>query len=494
SIEFYCNDDSIDVFPVAFVDQFFSTGGLPHLNLANTCNEKDNGVFSGTSLAQCQFLAAGIKTCQSKGKIVTLSLGGATGGGSFGSDAQAVAFADTIWNLFLGGSSSTRPFGDAVLDGVDLDIESGSNNYTPFVNRLREKFAGASKKYYITAAPQCVYPDAALSSTLNNAHFDAIYVQFYNNPCGLGNFNNPAQWNYGIWDYWARNISPNKNVKVYIGAPASSTAAGSGYVTLDTLKSIAQTTRSSFPSFGGIMFWDASQAYSEWDTFDLLVQADNQYLFTVNGRLDASTKSFLKAGGSCGGGFVFPACKSPAWSASGNYPAGSKVSYQGYEWVAKWYASGPPVGNDDSNTWRAVSACSGSSGSTLPGTTTSTKPVTTTTSRPSTTTTTRPATSTTTSTPSGGSCSGVAAWNSATAYSAGNRVTYNGRLWEAAWWSYNETPGGSSGAWVDKGACTAKISAISVEQKASIPKETAKSQAAAANKEKRTIRFGRENN
>ena len=27
------------------------------------------------------------------------------------------AFADQVWNLFLGGSSSTRPFGSAVLDG-----------------------------------------------------------------------------------------------------------------------------------------------------------------------------------------------------------------------------------------------------------------------------------------------------------------------------------------------------------------------------------------
>ena len=71
----------------------------------------------GTALAKCQFLATDIKTCQAKGKIVTISLGGASASGSFSSDAQAVAFADTIWNTFLGGSSSTRPFGDAVLDG-----------------------------------------------------------------------------------------------------------------------------------------------------------------------------------------------------------------------------------------------------------------------------------------------------------------------------------------------------------------------------------------
>lgn len=62
-------------------------------------------------------MAADIKTCQSKGKLITLSLGGATGEIGFSSDSQAQSFADEIWNMFLGGSSSTRPFGNAVLDG-----------------------------------------------------------------------------------------------------------------------------------------------------------------------------------------------------------------------------------------------------------------------------------------------------------------------------------------------------------------------------------------
>jgi len=48
---------------------------------------------------------------------VTLSIGGELSGISLVSDLQAKQFADTIWNLFLGGSGSTRPFGSAVLDG-----------------------------------------------------------------------------------------------------------------------------------------------------------------------------------------------------------------------------------------------------------------------------------------------------------------------------------------------------------------------------------------
>lgn len=62
-------------------------------------------------------MAADIKACQARGKAIILSMGGATGAATFSSDSQASAFADTVWNLFLGGSSSTRPFGDAVLDG-----------------------------------------------------------------------------------------------------------------------------------------------------------------------------------------------------------------------------------------------------------------------------------------------------------------------------------------------------------------------------------------
>lgn len=76
-----------------------------------------------------------------------------------------------------------------------------------------------------------------------------------NNPCGLQNFDSPSQWNFGTWDIWARTISPNPNVKIYIGAPASASAAGGGYVPANTLANIVTTTRNSFPSFGGVMFW-----------------------------------------------------------------------------------------------------------------------------------------------------------------------------------------------------------------------------------------------
>jgi chitinase len=412
TLSYYCQDDSIDVIPISFITKFFSTGGLPEVNLASTCNNADNPTFPGSALANCQSLAADIKTCQSKGKMLTISLGGATGSNSFSSDDQARSFADQVWNLFLGGSSSTRPFGDAVLDGVDLDIESGTGGgYTAFVNQLRSHFNGASKKYYVTAAPQCVYPDAALGTVLNNAFLDAIYVQFYNNPCGVIHYPTASAWNFGIWDYWARSVSKNPNVKVFVGAPAADKAGG-GYVDINTLGNIAVTMRKSFPSFGGVMLWDASQAY-------------------VNGRYEKAIKSKLSAAG--GTGFTFPACSAPAYASGSGYSGGSKVSYQGYIWEAKWFASSTPK-SDPNGEWSAISACSG--GGTGGGTTT-----------------------TTTTSGNGGGCAGVAAWNSATAYTGGQKVSYNGHVWTAKWWTQNETPGSSSGVWTDGGACFARTAA-----------------------------------
>ncbi|KAJ7456650.1 class III chitinase [Mycena latifolia] len=433
TLAFYCNDNAIDVFPVAFVNVFFGTGGAPSINLANTCNPVDNATFPGTALPNCSKLASDITTCQSKGKLVTISLGGATGSVGFASDAQAATFANTIWNLFLGGTSTTRPFGAAVLDGSALlfVIEGGSGSgYATFVNTIRSLASGASKRYYITAAPQCVYPDGALGSVLNSANFDAIYGLYASSlglfflivfACSSGTmYVNPR-------DQWARTLSPNPNVKVYIGAPASTSAAGSGFVDINTLSSIAVQMRQSFPSFGGVMLWDASQAYA-------------------NNRFDLAIKNALVAAG--GTGFIYPACSAPTYSTTGTYVGGSKVSYQGYIWQAKWFASGAPAVNPNGD-WSAISACGGAS--IPPSSTTST----TTTISTISTSTTRTSTSTSaSSSPTGGICSGVAAWVSTAVYVGGQQATYSSSLWTAQWWTEGDIPGvGAAGVWIKNGPC-----------------------------------------
>lgn len=84
------------------------------------CNNVDNKTFPGTALADCSALSSSFKACQTKGKILTLSLGGAGGGVTFNGDSDAEALATFVWNSFLGGSSSIRPFGDVVLDGLEF--------------------------------------------------------------------------------------------------------------------------------------------------------------------------------------------------------------------------------------------------------------------------------------------------------------------------------------------------------------------------------------
>ncbi|KAJ7906520.1 glycoside hydrolase family 18 protein [Mycena leptocephala] len=271
----YCQDSNVNAIPIAFVDVFFGSGGVPVINLANSC---DNGTFPGTELLDCSGMSGQIQSCQQNDILVTISLGGGNSEVGFTSDIEAEDFAETIWNTFLGGESDTRPFGSAVLDGVDLDIEQGPPlGYAAFVSRIEELSSNSTRKYYISAAPQCQFPDAYVGQALNTVAFDMVYgitshdrlpefiqpcFQFYNNAeCGIGTSN----FNFNQWDAWAKNQSQNPDVKVYIGAAASESAAESGYVNGSVLEEVATQTQRAFTSFGGVMFWDMSQAYANGD-------------------------------------------------------------------------------------------------------------------------------------------------------------------------------------------------------------------------------------
>ncbi|KAJ7267504.1 glycoside hydrolase superfamily [Mycena rebaudengoi] len=63
---------------------------------------------------------------------------------------------------------------------------------------------------------------------------------------------------------------------------------------------------------------------------------------------------------------------------------------------------------------------------------------------------------TTTAPPTGpttGTCAGVSAWLATSIYVGGQQSTFGGHLWTASWWTQGDTPGGTVGVWVDKGAC-----------------------------------------
>eukprot|EP01133_Synstelium_polycarpum_P009745 gene9745-11380_t len=291
----YCNDSTYDVLIVSFLNTFFTNNvlpgtsiQLPGLNLSNQCWYN---FANFPSVMNCPEVGTSTIKCQSKGKIILLALGGAVGSYGFPNAAKATEFANTIWNMFLGGTNSAypRPFGAAQLDGVDLDIEGGGSQfYDVFVNTLKSLSAGAPKKYYISAAPQCVYPDASVGpwagSALSTGKVDFINIQFYNNPCGLAS---GSSFNYATWSDWVNTASPN--TKIFVGAPGDTYGAGSGYITAPALKALV-TPLLSKPNFGGVMVWDVSIANANYVSGSTSwAQYISQWLKTANPTTASST-------------------------------------------------------------------------------------------------------------------------------------------------------------------------------------------------------------
>ena len=199
-----------------------------------------------------------------------ISLGGATytqGGWTSTSAAQAAA--QTVWSMYgpAGAAGVDRPFGSAVVDGFDFDFETTMSNLGPFAAELRSLTnANTSKKFYLSAAPQCPYPDAADQGALQGeVSFDFVQVQFYNNYCGSQSYvpgtTTQNNFNFATWDNWAKTVSANPNVKVLLGIPANTGGAGSGYVTGTQLADVISYCKT-FSSFGGVMMWDMTQLYS----------------------------------------------------------------------------------------------------------------------------------------------------------------------------------------------------------------------------------------
>jgi chitinase len=232
------------------------------VNFANHCPVEKT--LPDTQLLDCPELREDVKICQDLGVKIELGLGGAAGSYGLRDDKAAVEFADMLWDTVFSGESKTRPFGSSALDGVNLDIEGGSPyGYAAFVNRLRERQNSAdasARPIIVTAAPQCPYPDAYMHDAIMNSPVDAVYVQFYNNYCGIQAFGT-QNFNFDIWDEWANKFAKIKGAKVFLGIPASPSAAGSGYVNASRLREIILSVKK-YNSFGGVMMWDSSQAFA----------------------------------------------------------------------------------------------------------------------------------------------------------------------------------------------------------------------------------------
>ena len=246
-LSYYCQEQDVDIILLSFLNDFPDP---TNVNFANQC-----GATFDSGLLHCSQIGEDIKGCQAAGKKVILSLGGAAGNYGFTDGQEATDYAETLWNKFgPTGSDDERPFDDAVVDGFDFDIELGTDvGYPQLATALRSKFASdSSKSYYLSAAPQCPYPDALLDDLFNQVSLDYAFIQFYNNPCSID-----GQFNFENWSQHAESF-PNPNIELFVGVPATDNIAG--YATPSQLASAIDDIKCD-PRFGGVSLWDASGAW-----------------------------------------------------------------------------------------------------------------------------------------------------------------------------------------------------------------------------------------
>jgi chitinase len=254
----YCSSSAgIDVVVLAFLYEYGNGVSIPSGTIGQSCSISTTGEGQN-----CDDLASAIRTCQSNGVKVILSLGGAVGAYSLQSQGEAQTIGQNLWDAYgnSGSGSVPRPLGNAFVNGFDFDIESNSGNqyYQDMIQTLRSNFASdSSNTYYITGAPQCPIPEPNMGEIISAAQFDYLWVQFYNNPgCSVNGAIN--------WDAWKSFIAgtPSSAAKLFIGVPASplgatGTSSGSKYYLAPSDLANLVNEHNSDSAFGGVMMWSA---------------------------------------------------------------------------------------------------------------------------------------------------------------------------------------------------------------------------------------------
>jgi chitinase len=205
-----------DIIAVAFADAT-TTPGAVTFNL-------DSAGLGGYTVDQFK---ADIKAKQAAGKKVIVSVGGQNGTVSINDTTSATNFANSVYSLM-------QTYG---FDGVDIDLENGLNP-TYMTQALRSLAAKAGSSFVLTMAPQTI----DMQSTSNGYFQTALNVkdiltvvnmQYYNSGSMLGC--DGKVYSQGSVDFLTAlaciqlegGLAPSQ---VGLGLPASTSGAGSGYV------------------------------------------------------------------------------------------------------------------------------------------------------------------------------------------------------------------------------------------------------------------------
>ncbi|MFH9061865.1 chitinase [Streptomyces coeruleorubidus] len=246
-----------DIVAVSFADAT-STPGAVTFNL-------DSAGLNGYTVDQFK---ADVRAKRAAGKKVVISVGGERGTVTVNDAASAANFANSVYAVM-------QEYG---FDGVDIDLENGLNA-TYMTQALRSLSAKAGSSLIITMAPQTI----DMQST-SNAYFQTalnikdiltvVNMQYYNSGSMLGC--DGKVYSQGTVDFLTalaciqleNGLAPSQ---VGLGVPASTRAAGSGYVAPSVVNSALDClTRGSgcgsfkpprtYPDLRGAMTWSTN-----WD-------------------------------------------------------------------------------------------------------------------------------------------------------------------------------------------------------------------------------------
>ncbi|TQV84949.1 Ig-like domain-containing protein [Aliikangiella coralliicola] len=282
--------DDWDVIVIAFADNDRNSNGTVHFNLYSgdihsTCDAIDPDKFKQDILS-----------LQARGKKLVLSLGGAEGTITLNTDSDQINFV----------SSLTQIIQEWKFDGLDVDLESGSNLIHG--SQIQARLPGALKQIqsniggqmYLSMAPEHPYVQGGMVAYSGiwgayiplidelRSDLDLLHVQLYNNG-GLTNPYTSGVAPEGSIDMMVAasrmliegfeladgsQFQPLRADQVAIGLPSGPSSANSGQASIANIVAsldciMLGTSCDSFdaggvhPTFGGVMTWSIN-----WDKHD----------------------------------------------------------------------------------------------------------------------------------------------------------------------------------------------------------------------------------
>jgi chitinase len=267
-------NSNYDLIAVAFANADPNNAGAVTFSI-------DSGLSSALGGYTSAQFTSDIATLHAEGKKVIISVGGQNGTISVSSAASATNFANSVYSIM-------QTYG---FDGVDIDLENGLNP-TYMASALQQLSSKAGSNLIITLAPQTIDMQSTGSDYFTLALdiksiLTIVNMQYYNSGTMLGCDGNVyAEGTENFLTALAciqlqGGLSPSQ---IGLGLPASTSAAGSGYVSpsivnaaLDCLASGTNCgsfkPSTTYPSIRGAMDWSTNWDASNGNGFATSVKA-----------------------------------------------------------------------------------------------------------------------------------------------------------------------------------------------------------------------------